>query len=64
VGGGPVTTKQHQWEQLDSADEYDDGGYSNVYTHRMRVPGGWLYRVSNGHDQAVTFVPSAKGRKQ
>ena len=37
----------HDWEDI--------GDNSHVVVRRLRVPGGWLYRV--GYTSSTTFVP-------
>jgi hypothetical protein len=50
---GPQAYKgngKHTWESVDRTDD--------IVTTRLRVPGGWLYRVArNEFTKSVTFVP-------
>jgi hypothetical protein len=50
-----MALKLHEWE-LVSKDPHDPDNEGHNHTvHRMRVPGGWLYKIRrNGF---MTFVP-------
>jgi hypothetical protein len=58
--GGPAMSDQqneplHTWELVDKKDE-------TYFTFRMAVPGGWLYRYTDGHSLCMTFVPKPSAR--
>lgn len=48
---------KHDWEFVVECYDEDDNE-ENGHVMRLRVPGGWLYNVTNAHAQANTvFVP-------
>lgn len=38
-----------EWELI--SEQYDE------YTHRAKIKGGWLVKVSEGYAVAITFIP-------
>ena len=48
-----MALKLHEWENINSSDpDFEQGSHP---VHRLRVPGGWLYKIrGNGF---MTFVP-------
>jgi hypothetical protein len=54
-----------KWELVASENATDKHGYNtkhpNARTHRLKVPGGWLYRVTAKTGVCMSFVPEEKG---
>jgi len=57
----PPMQESSPWEVVHAGRERKLGGYTyEIVTRRMKVPNGWLYRVSNeynGLHEEVVFVP-------
>jgi hypothetical protein len=58
----PAADLSTRWEQVDRSAGWATGGQLHVSTWRLRVPGGWLYKVAEWdedrwHNVQLCFVP-------